>query len=229
MVAWLNSPRFPRVEEADENGLLALGGVLHPERLLLAYRSGIFPWSSDPVITWWSPDPRAVFPLDTFRAHSSVARSARRGNWHFTLDADFAGVMRGCAELTPRRDGTWINDDFLAAYQELHRRGSAHSVEVWEGRSLIGGLYGVTVGGFFGGESMFNRRPDASKAALAHLVAHLCVAKFTLLDAQVMSPHLERMGAIAMPRRDYLARLQAALEVPATFGVTPGAPAPPRP
>ncbi len=217
MIAWLRGCDFPPVEEADADGLLAVGGALHPEVLLTAYRRGIFPWSSAPVVTWWSPDPRAIFPLDTFREHSSVRRSIRRGGWRFTVDADFPAVMRGCAELSPRREGTWISEPFLAGYGELHRRGHAHSVEVWQGDDLIGGLYGVTIGGFFGGESMFHRTTDASKAALGHLARRLRACGFTLLDAQVMNPHLANLGAIEIPRDDYLARLQAALQIDASL------------
>ncbi len=221
MIAWLRGHEFPPVDEADDDGLLAIGGALHPDLLLKAYRSGIFPWSSDPVVTWWSPDPRAIFPLDTFREHPSVQRSVRRGGWRFTVDGDFDAVMRGCAELGPKREGTWISDDFLAAYVALHARGHAHSVEVWEGDALVGGLYGVTVGGFFGGESMFHRASDASKAALGHLVARLRACGFTLLDAQVMNPHLERLGAVAIPRADYLARLASAIDLPVVLAAEP--------
>jgi leucyl/phenylalanyl-tRNA--protein transferase len=216
MVMWLRSRRLPDPElEADENGLVALGGQLDPDLLLAAYRTGIFPWSSDPVVTWWSPDPRAIFDLATFKPHRSVRQSIRRGNWSFAVDRDFAGVMRACAAETPARQGTWITDDFVDAYTELHRRGHAHSVEVYEGATLIGGLYGVAIGGFFGGESMFHRRTDASKAAVAHLVERLNAGGFRLLDAQVPTPHLERIGATTLPRHEYLRRLKVALEIPA--------------
>ncbi len=205
--------------EGWPEGLVAIGGTLEPERLLTAYRSGIFPWSSDPAVTWWSPDPRAIFDLATWRPHRTIGRSARRAGWRFTCDRDFAGVMRACGESTPLRPATWITDEFLRAYGELHRRGLAHSVEVWEGQpgnsALVGGLYGVTLGGFFGGESMFHRRTDASKAAVAYLVERLRAGGFTLLDAQVQTSHLERLGAITIPRADYLRRLRAALPRPA--------------
>ena len=197
------------------NGLVALGGRLDFETLVTAYRAGIFPWSSDPVLTWWSPDPRAIFELDTWRPHRSVERAARRGGWRFTVDTAFEEVMRACAETGGDRPATWITGDFVRAYGELHRRGLAHSVEVWEGDALIGGLYGVALGGFFGGESMFHRRTDASKAAVGHLIARLRERGFSLLDAQVPTPHLERLGAIAIPRADYLARLKRALRQPA--------------
>jgi leucyl/phenylalanyl-tRNA--protein transferase len=198
-------------------GLVAVGGSLDPEVLLQAYRSGVFPWSSDPAITWWSPDPRAIFDLDRYRPHRSVARTARRRGWRFTVDRDFAGVMRGCAAPTPDRPATWITDEFLASYTELHRRGHAHSIEVYEGEELVGGLYGVTIGGFFGGESMFRRRTDASKAAVAYLVTRLRAGGFTLLDAQMPTAHLAHLGAINIRRAEYFARLRAALAVSASL------------
>jgi leucyl/phenylalanyl-tRNA--protein transferase len=199
-------------------GLVAIGGTLEPDRLVQAYRAGIFPWSSDPAVTWWSPDPRAIFDLETWRPHRTIARSARRFGWRFTCDRDFAGVMRACGEATDLRPATWITDDFVRAYAELNRRGLAHSVEVWEDGMLVGGLYGVTLGGFFGGESMFHRRTDASKAAVGYLVERLRAGGFTLLDAQVQTPHLERLGATTIPRDEYLRRLRGALARPATFG-----------
>jgi leucyl/phenylalanyl-tRNA--protein transferase len=206
--------------ELEDSGLVALGGKLEPETLIAAYRSGIFPWSSDPVLSWWSPDPRAIFDLESWRPHRSVTRTVRRAGWRFTTDHAFGDVMRGCAEASADRPATWITEDFIRSYSELHRRGLAHSVEVWDGEALIGGLYGVTLGGFFGGESMFHRRSDASKAAVAHLVERLRAGGFSLLDAQVPTPHLSRLGAIAIPRADYLARLRRALAQSATW--TPG-------
>jgi leucyl/phenylalanyl-tRNA--protein transferase len=218
MVMWLRGARLPDPErEANEDGLVALGGRLDPDLLVAAYSRGIFPWSSDPVITWWSPDPRAVFDLYAFKPHRSVRQSARRGGWRFTVDRCFTEVMRACAAPTPDRPSTWITDDFVAAYSELNRRGLARSVEVWEGDELIGGLYGVTLGGFFGGESMFHRRTDASKAAVAFLVQQLRAGGFLLCDAQVPTPHLERIGATLMPRRAYLLRLREALGVTASL------------
>jgi leucyl/phenylalanyl-tRNA--protein transferase len=192
-------------------GLVAVGGALEPELLIRAYRNGIFPWSSDPAVTWWSPDPRAIFDLDTFVANRSLRKSIRRGGWTFTTDRDFAGVMRACAEPTGDRPSTWIGEDFLRSYGELHRRGAAHSVEVWEGNEMVGGLYGVAIGGFFGGESMFRRRTDASKAAVTFLAEHLRSRHFELLDAQVPTPHLLSLGARTIPRADYLRRLRRAI------------------
>jgi leucyl/phenylalanyl-tRNA--protein transferase len=169
------------------------------------------------VLTWWSPDPRAIFDLDGWKAHRSLRQSIRRGGWTFAIDRDFVGVMRACAAPSALRDGTWITNNFIEAYTALHRRGHAHSVEVYEGAELVGGLYGVAIGGFFGGESMFHRRTDASKAAVAHLVERLRAGGFRLLDAQVPTPHLERLGAIRIPRREYLSRLRASLDVAAAL------------
>ena len=205
------------VDSHDDAGLVATGGTLDPETLISAYRAGIFPWSSDPVISWWSPDPRAIFDLDDWRPHRSTARSARRAGWRFTVDQDFTGVMRACAAPGPDRPSTWITSEFERSYGELHRRGLAHSVEVWEGANMVGGLYGVTLGGFFGGESMFHRATDASKAAVGFLIERLRAGGFTLCDAQVPTSHRERLGAICIPRTDYLARLRRALAKRATF------------
>jgi leucyl/phenylalanyl-tRNA--protein transferase len=201
--------------DVREDGLVALGGRLDPDTLISAYRAGVFPWSSDPVISWWSPDPRAIFDLATWQPHRTIGRSARRAGWRFSVDEDFAGVMRACAAPSEDRPSTWITDDFIRSYGELHRRGLAHSVEVWEGSELVGGLYGVAMGAFFGGESMFRRRTDASKAAVAHLIERLRGGGFTLLDAQVPTPHLERLGAVCISRAAYLGRLAQALATPA--------------
>jgi leucyl/phenylalanyl-tRNA---protein transferase len=216
--AWWQRARSPfDPDQADENGLVALGGSLEPDLVLLAYREGVFPWSSDPVISWWSPDPRALFDLATWKAHRSIGQAVRRGDWHFSVDKAFEQVMRACAAPAPGRESTWIGEDFIKSYVELHGRGFAHSVEVWEGEELVGGLYGVTLGGFFGGESMFNRRTDASKAAVMHLIERLRASGFVLCDAQVPTPHLSRLGAVELPRQEYLAKLKQALKVEATF------------
>ncbi len=219
-----NPPRFSallskmrRNLELAEDGLVAVGGALHPDVLEEAYRLGVFPWSSDPAVTWWCPDPRAVFELESFRESRSLRKRIRQSGWSFAVDRDFAGTMRRCAEATEDRPATWITEDFVAAYGELVRRGEAHSVEVYEGDEPVGGLYGVSMGGFFGGESMFHRRNDASKAALAHLVAHLRARGFALLDAQVMNPHLASLGARDILRVEYLRRLRVALALPVAF------------
>ncbi|HEY0709226.1 MAG TPA: leucyl/phenylalanyl-tRNA--protein transferase [Polyangia bacterium] len=199
------------------SGLVAVGGSLDADTLTRAYRAGVFPWSSDPEITWWSPDPRAIFDLHNFSPSRSLRKSVRRNGWRFEIDKRFEAVMRACAESTVMRPSTWISEDFIAGYTELHRRGHAHSVEVLEGDELVGGLYGVTFGGFFGGESMFHRRTDASKAAVAFLVEHMKARGFELLDAQVPNEHLMSLGAIAIPKREYLSRLEVALRKPVTF------------
>jgi leucyl/phenylalanyl-tRNA--protein transferase len=204
-------------EEDWPEGLVAVGGDLDPDTLVRAYRAGIFPWSSQPAVTWWSPDPRAIFDLVSFRPHRSVAKTIRRHGWHFTTDRDFAGVMRACAAPTPDRPQTWISEEFVRSYTELHRRGLAHSLEVWEGDEMVGGLYGVTLGSFFGGESMFRRRTDASKAAVTFLVDHLRAHDFTLLDAQVPTAHLRALGASEIARAEYLRRLRSALTRTAKF------------
>jgi leucyl/phenylalanyl-tRNA--protein transferase len=211
------------------NGLVAVGGNLDPDALIAAYSGGVFPWSSDPVLTWWSPDPRAIFELASWRPHRSIGRSARRAGWRFTVDRAFEAVMRACGEASDDRPSTWITDDFLRSYAELHRRKRAHSIEVWEGTQLVGGLYGVALGGFFGGESMFHRKTDASKAAVAYLVERLRAGGFSLLDAQVPTPHLERLGAVCIPRAEYLARLRAALPRRARLAEAGAEPGPPKP
>jgi leucyl/phenylalanyl-tRNA---protein transferase len=204
-------------DEGWPEGLVAVGGSLDPDTLIRAYRAGVFPWSSDPEITWWCPDPRAIFDLESFRPARSLRKTIRRSHWQFAIDRNFEAVMRACAAPGANRPSTWISEDFITAYTELHRRGHAHSVEVYAGDQLVGGLYGVTFGGFFGGESMFHRATDASKAAMAFLVEHLREREFILLDAQVPNPHLMSMGATEISRREYLARLRRALDKPAHF------------
>lgn len=191
--------------------------MIEPETLLRAYSAGVFPWSSDPAPTWWCPDPRAVFDIQAFRPARRLRRRIRHAGWTFALDRDFTRVMRLCAEPSAGRPSTWITEDFVTAYTELHRRGFAHSVEVLEGGEVVGGLYGVSLGGFFGGESMFRHRADASKAALAHLVEHLRARGFVLLDAQVPTPHLSRLGAVEISRSEYLRRLRLALALEVSF------------
>jgi leucyl/phenylalanyl-tRNA--protein transferase len=174
--------------------------------------SGVFPWSSDPVVSWWSPDPRAVFDLASWKAHRSVRKRVRQEGWTFSVDREFSAVMKACAAETSDRPETWISSDFIAAYRKLHDLGVAHSVEVWDGAELIGGLYGVLLGGFFGGESMFHRRTDASKAAVLFLIERCRAGGVVLLDAQVPTPHLAHLGAVEIPRKEYLAQLAVALE-----------------
>ncbi|MEO6954477.1 MAG: leucyl/phenylalanyl-tRNA--protein transferase [Polyangia bacterium] len=204
-----------RPEEADDRGLVVVGGSLTTELIVEAYSSGVFPWSSDPVVSWWSPDPRAVFDLAAFKSHRSVQKRARQAGWTYTVNREFAQVMTACAEPTEERPETWISADFVAAYTRLHQLGAAHSVEVWEGSVLVGGLYGVQLGGFFGGESMFHRSSGASKAAVAFLVERCRAAGLVLLDAQVPNPHLMNIGAVEISRDEYLGRLERALAVEA--------------
>jgi leucyl/phenylalanyl-tRNA--protein transferase len=200
---------MPDPRRAPDHGLVAAGGDLAPGTLLAAYRAGIFPWpDADGRVLWFSPDPRAVLPLDAFHQSRSLQRTRRRGRFTATHDRDFAGVVAGCATA---HGATWITPDIRSAYGELHRLDWAHSVEVWRGAELVGGVYGVTVGGLFAAESMFHLVPDASKVALATLVEHLVARAFTLLDVQLLTPHLASLGAIEISRDEYLARLPGAL------------------
>lgn len=203
---------FPPLDEAlqDPNGLLAFGGDLRPERILAAYRHGVFPWYQDgQPILWWSPDPRAVL----FPAEIVVSRSMRKvlrdPAFSIHLDRDFDAVIRACGELTERRTGTWITEPMRRAYGELHRRGHAHSVEVWRDGELVGGLYGLAIGRVFFGESMFSRVANASKLALIHLCARLQTWGFAVIDCQVTNDHLLSMGSREIERarfRQLLAR-----------------------
>src|SRR2546422_862523 len=161
--------RFPDPRGANSEGLLAIGGDLSVSRLLLAYRSGIFPWTVGPI-TWWSPEPRAILELDGFHVSRSLARVIRKGLFQVTIDRVFPAVMEGCAAPGPGRRSTWITPEFLDAYTQLHQQGHAHSVECWQAERLVGGIYGVTIGSFFAGESMFHSISNASKVALFHLV-----------------------------------------------------------
>jgi leucyl/phenylalanyl-tRNA--protein transferase len=202
-------------EMADESGLVAVGGDLEPRRLLQAYRSGVFPWYDDSVpICWWSPDPRAIFELDAFHCSRRLRRIIRGGKYQTTFNLAFSRVMAGCAD---REEGTWITQEMLASYCRLHELGYAHSVEVWEGDDLVGGLYGVSIGGMFAGESMFSRRPDASKVALAATFDRLRARGFVLFDTQVANDHTRGLGATDIPRSVYLARLRKALLIKTEF------------
>lgn len=209
-ITWL-SPQdapewFPPLEQALEEpaGLLAAGGDLSPERLMAAYRAGIFPWYSpgQPVL-WWSPDPRAVLFPEEFRCTRSLAKSLRNGGFELSVDRDFTSVIDGCAAPRAASPGTWITADMRAAYLELHRLGYGHSIEVWRTGTLIGGLYGVRLGGVFFGESMFSRARDASKAALAHLVALCRRNAIVTIDCQLPSRHLASLGARTIPRKQF--------------------------
>jgi leucyl/phenylalanyl-tRNA--protein transferase len=185
------------------------------ERLLEAYRAGLFPWYNEGLpVMWWSPDPRGIIELDGLHISRRLARTIRQGRFTLTVNTAFEAVMAGCAA---RAEGSWITAEMLSAYAEMHRQGHAHSVEVWRGEELVGGVYGVAVGGVFAGESMFHRASDASKVALAFLVERLRERGFVLFDIQVCTEHTRSMGAVDIPRAEYLRRLKAALEVPAQF------------
>lgn len=208
-------PLFPDPAHADEDGLLAVGGDLSPQRLLMAYARGIFPWySENSPILWWSPDPRLVVEPEKIHVPGRLERILRQGRFSFTLDTAFERVIAGCAE-TPRRGahGTWIVPEMRAAYGRLHGLGFAHSIEVWSGGDLVGGLYGVALGGAFFGESMFYREPDASKAGLVVLMRALRGAGFTLFDCQQTTAHMLRFGGFEVPRGEFLDRLDRALKL----------------
>lgn len=209
---WFPDPRLALTNEA--NGLVALGGDLSVERLLLAYRSGIFPWSVNPI-TWWSPDPRGIFELHQFHTPRSLRRKLRHNVFEVTHNQAFRQAMQGCA--TRHRSRTWIGSELTEAYTRLHEAGHAHSIECWQHRALVGGIYGVAVGGLFAGESMFHSASDASKVALHHLVQHLVQRGFTLFDIQMVTPITRQLGAVEISREEYLNRLEAAIEVRCSF------------
>jgi leucyl/phenylalanyl-tRNA--protein transferase len=194
--------------------------ALTPELLLRAYASGLFPMADsadDPELFWVDPDPRGVLPLERFHLPRRLRRTVRTALFEVRVDTAFAAVMRACSEATETRPKTWINDEILKLYGQLHTRGFAHSVEAWSAGELVGGLYGVALGGAFFGESMFSRARDASKVALVHLAAHLTAGGFTLLDTQFVTEHLRQFGAIGISRRAYRRRLASALAVRAYF------------
>lgn len=203
--------RLPAATDADDHGVVGVGADLEPGTLLAAYRSGLFPMPVDGgTLAWWSPDPRGILPLDSLVVSRSLRRSLRR--YEVTVDVDFGAVITACAD--PRRPHGWIDGRIVDAYRRLHDLGWAHSVEVWADDALVGGLYGVAVGGFFAGESMFHRAPDASKVALVHLVGLLRDGGARLLDVQWTTPHLISLGAVDVARPRYLALLGDALTVP---------------
>ncbi len=211
-------PLWVAPELAGSDGLVGVGGDLRPTTLLRAYSEGIFPWfnEGDPIL-WWSPDPRGIIELNGLHVSRSLARTIRSGKFRVTANRAFAGVMRGCAE---RRDGgTWVTPQMVDAYTELHNRGYAHSIETWlptdtpDEWTLVGGIYGVAIGGLFAGESMFHRETDASKVALAGLVDHLRTNGFVLFDVQMRTDHTARMGAVEIPRAEYLERLREAIRL----------------
>lgn len=205
---------FPPPEGASEEGVVAIGGDLRPERLLLAYAQGIFPWPAEGMpLLWFSPDPRFVLTPAELHVPRSLAKRAKRGDYEIRYDTAFEAVIRACARTKRQgQRGTWILPGMVEGYAELHRLGFAHSVECWMDGELAGGLYGVSLGHAFFGESMFARRPDASKLAFLHLVTRLGRWGFDLIDCQVRTEHLARFGAYDIPREAFLERLQASLE-----------------
>ncbi|OGH00403.1 MAG: leucyl/phenylalanyl-tRNA--protein transferase [Candidatus Lambdaproteobacteria bacterium RIFOXYD1_FULL_56_27] len=211
---------FPDPREAEPEGILAVGGGLEPERLLLAYGQGIFPWyaENNPIL-WWSPDPRLVLYPDQVHVSKSLERVLAKPKYQVTLDQAFGEVIAACAQTKREgQDGTWILEDMQAAYTKLHHLGYAHSVETWEEGRLVGGLYGVSLGAAFFGESMFSHRPDASKAALVRLCRQLELWGFELVDCQVPTSHLKSMGAQEVPRETFLEQLEHALQSPHRLG-----------
>jgi leucyl/phenylalanyl-tRNA--protein transferase len=216
----LDEPIFPPPDYADPSGLLAVGGDLSTERLLEAYRLGIFPWySDDQPILWWSPDPRFVLHLEEFHVSRSLRRKLNQGTFQVTADRAFDEVIAGCAAVPrPGQNGTWITAEMREAYNELHGLGYAHSVETWFEGNLVGGIYGVSLGKAFFGESMFHRKTNASKVALAALVEKLKSWDFHFLDAQMTTEHMMSLGAREISRRLFLKQLGSALEHPTRRG-----------
>lgn len=214
---WLD-PRDPQqpfppahLAMREPNGLLAIGGDLSTPRLLNAYAQGIFPWyNPDEPILWWCPDPRAVIELDGLHVSRSLARRIRRRDVEVRFDRDFDAVLAGCAGPRAGARGTWLGDDMRQAYRRLYQLGYAHCIEIWQDQRLIGGLYGVAIGRMFYGESMFSAAPDGSKLALYWLCRHLKAWGFEMLDCQVYSPHLGRMGAVVLSRDAFLERARPA-------------------
>ena len=209
---------FPPVDVAlrEPNGLLAAGGDLSAERLLAAYAEGIFPWfGEDDPILWWSPDPRRVLNVNEVHVSRSLSKVIRGGRFRITLDTAFADVVRGCAEARRDHEGTWITPEMEAAYLQMAGLGHAHSVEAWQGDTLVGGLYGVAVGRMFFGESMFTRASDASKVALVHLARQFEKWGVPMIDCQMSTPHLASLGARDIPRSDFLREVRYLVQQPA--------------
>ena len=200
----------PRSGPADEP--TAVGLILNAELMLRAYRKGLFAWTSEPV-TWWSPDPRAIIKLDELHVSKRLARKIRQAPFIVTADQAFVDVLYGCGAPREEENETWITDEFVDCFGELFQKGYAHSVECWKGNTLVGGVFGVAIGGFFSAESMFHKVTDASKIALYYLVESLKHSGFTLLDIQVLTPHTESLGGILIPRTYYLRRLKEAIKL----------------
>ncbi len=212
----IDAPIFPPPEQAEPDGLLAIGGDLSAGRLLQAYRCGIFPWfePGGPIL-WWSPDPRLVLDVEDLHVSRSLRKTIRRGHFAVRFDTAFSRVIHACAAANRKdADGTWITPEMEAAYTHLHELGYAHSAEAWAGEELVGGVYGIALGGCFFGESMFSLRSDASKTALVGLVGANQARGVAMLDCQVTSAHLLSMGAREIPRREFLSRLNERLRQP---------------
>ena len=204
---------FPPVHLAASMGLLAVGGDLSPRRLLEAYRQGIFPWySEEEPILWWSPDPRFILFPEELNVSRSMRQFLKKGIIQITHDRAFPAVIAACQKPRPQRESTWITPEMQAAYIQLHELGFAHSVEVWRAGALVGGLYGVSLGGCFFGESMFSSISNASKAALIDLVRRLKTLDFSLIDCQIHTAHLESLGAHHIPRSEFMILLKRALQ-----------------
>lgn len=215
-VAVLNRTlQFPDPRLANAKGLVAIGGDLSPERLLVAYRNGVFPWTVSPI-SWWSPDPRAILDLDQLHISDSLRKILRKKIFEISIDRAFPQVIRSCARA-PGRSDTWITPEFIEAYTRLYEQGHAHSLECWHDGELAGGIYGVAVGGLFAGESMFHRVSNASKVALYHLVEHLRERGFRLFDIQMLTPVTRQMGGTTIPRDEYLRRLAQAVQKDCEF------------
>lgn len=208
---------FPDPRDADENGIVAVGGDLHPESLLLAYSQGIFPWPVDdfPLIPWFCPEERGILEFSRLHIPKSLVKLQRKNPYRISIDEDFDAVIEACARV-PRqskagvRESTWITPEMLDAYRRFHREGHAHSVEVWEGKELVGGLYGVEVDGVFSGESMFSMKANTSKLALLHLIGRLAEKGAEWIDIQMVTPHMQALGARSVSRDEFLRMLRKA-------------------
>ncbi len=222
MIVWLdkNDIWFPDPSTAPGDFPLAAGGDLSPERLLFAYSLGIFPWySEDEPILWWSPDPRMVLFPDDLKISRSLKKVLKNKGFTVKFDTNFEEVIKSCAYVPrPGQDGTWLNADMIDAYIELHKLGYAHSVETYLDGKLVGGLYGIALGGTFFGESMFHKVSDASKVAFVHLVRKLKELDFDMIDCQQSTPHMARFGAVEIPRKEFLERLSNSLKKPTIRG-----------